>query len=226
MLRSDHQKTLKKNDSLAKLVKEKLDTIKIRDEKIQELTLKTDLQKEQKKQIAAFEYSIKENKINFKKLVYEYIKDGLVSISTTKALLELDKTLNSSQLQLDLLKYKELQTLVIDGKSLFKNAFNTKKVKNLNSSISKNSNWQSKSPLLFKQLEQLQGDVEYYQELLCEVKNDIEDLIAANISDESKKKRIRELTNSFDSDIYPYLFNEVMYSSKNLKNRLPQIKCN
>ena len=230
MLRADHLKTKQKIKSLSIELEKKTETI---DEKESEIeNLRKNLNNQIMKAAREVEKnenlnkSQTENIKKFEKVVEEYINEGLVSISTTEALLEMDKALNSSKSQKDLLKYKELQTLIINGRLLFKEGFNAETVKNINSSIEKNSNWQSKSPRLFEQLVKLQGDIEYYQELLCEVNIEIEDYIAANISNDSKKKRIRDISDRFDSDIYPYLFEEVMSSSKNLKNRLPKINCN
>ena len=230
MLRADHLKTEQEIDSLSIELKEKTQTIDTKENEIESLRENLEMQiTKANREVDKNENlnnSLTENIKKFEKVVEEYINEGLVSISMTEALLEMDKALNSSKSQNDLLKYKELQTLVINGKSLFNEGFNAETVKNINSSIEKNSNWQSKCPRLFEQLVKLQGDIEYYQELLCEVNIEIEDKIAADITDESKKKRIRELTNSFDSDIYPYLHQEVIYASKNLKNRLPKINCN
>lgn len=230
MLRANHLKTKQKIESLSIELNEKTKTIGRKKSEIESLRENLEIQitkaaREVEKN-ENLNKSQTENIKKFEKVVEEYINEGLVSISMTEALLKMDKALNSSKSQKDLLKYKELQTLVINGKSLFKEGFNAETVKNINSSIEKNSNWQSKSPRLFEQLKQLKRDIESYQELLCDINDDIEDKIAANISDDSKKKRIRELTNRFDSDIYRYLHQEVIYASKNLKNRLPKINCN
>ena len=230
MLRANHLKTKQKIESLSIELNEKTKTIGRKKSEIENLrkNLYNQIMKAgaEVKKNENLNKSQTENIKKFEKVVEEYINEGLVSISMTEALLKMDKALNSSKSQKDLLKYKELQTLVINGKSLFKEGFNAETVKNINSSIEKNSNWQSKSPRLFEQLKQLKRDIESYQELLCDINDDIEDKIAANISDDSKKKRIRELTNRFDSDIYRYLHQEVIYASKNLKNRLPKINCN
>ncbi|MDA9161804.1 hypothetical protein N9O13_05395 [Crocinitomicaceae bacterium] len=230
MLRANHLKTKQKIESLSIELNEKTKTIGRKKSEIESLRENLEIQitkaaREVEKN-ENLNKSQTENIKKFEKVVEEYINEGLVSISMTEALLKMDKALNSSKSQKDLLKYKELQTLVINGKSLFKEGFNAETVKNINSSIEKNSNWQSKSPRLFEQLKQLKRDIESYQELLCDINDDIEDKIAANISDDSKKKRIRELTNRFDSDIYRYLHQEVIYASKNLKNRIPQMICN
>ena len=229
MLREDHQKTKEEINELREELVEKNESIKKKESEIK--NLKENLNR----QIEKVNEAVNKNKTstesetqnikNFEKVVEAYIEQGLVSTLMTETLLEMDKSINSGKSQNDLLKYKELQNVIESGEKLFKEEFNPETVKNISTAIKSIGSWQNKSPTLFKRLKQLQKDVEKYKSLYCKQYKKIEDYIAADLADPDKKEYIRMLTNKVNSTTYPYLFQEIKYASKNLKNRLVKINC-